>query len=331
MSIKSCDTKTEFKLELIEIPDPCTVPWESMSGDDRIRFCGDCKKNVYNLSNLSQIEASNLLITNEGTVCIRMLKRADGTVVTDECPKILRPLRDGFFYLRTVVSAFLMLLISCLPAYSQEDKTQAKDPRHPLPLVKKTNEKRTVQILQGLPAMQIQEIDLPKTESTKQVLIPADDCGAASTPLVPTKDSRGNFLESLFPNTEIGNSGNFLESMVHPKVISYGPVTVFAIDDLHPLRRADYEPYISDMIRKIKRAWFPPRDSGGLTLDFKIDSDGRIFDLFVCQAAGPAADRAGLNAAYNAGPLRPLPKGGPRVVGVKFRLDYYVFGVDTKL
>ena len=34
-------------LELIQIATPCTADWESMVGDERTRYCGDCKLNVY--------------------------------------------------------------------------------------------------------------------------------------------------------------------------------------------------------------------------------------------------------------------------------------------
>jgi hypothetical protein len=37
-------------LDRIEIASPCTVEWDSMTGDDRSRFCGQCKLNVYNIA-----------------------------------------------------------------------------------------------------------------------------------------------------------------------------------------------------------------------------------------------------------------------------------------
>jgi hypothetical protein len=37
-------------LDEIEIATPCPASWEAMTGDDRSRFCGQCRLNVYNLS-----------------------------------------------------------------------------------------------------------------------------------------------------------------------------------------------------------------------------------------------------------------------------------------
>jgi len=57
-----------------------------MGGNERKRFCGDCKLNVYNLSDMTRREAENLLLSSEGRLCIRFFRRADGTVLTKNCP-----------------------------------------------------------------------------------------------------------------------------------------------------------------------------------------------------------------------------------------------------
>jgi uncharacterized Zn-binding protein involved in type VI secretion len=57
-----------------------------MIGTERKRFCGECKLNVYNLSGMSQTEAENLLINSEGRLCVRFYRRADGSVLTKDCP-----------------------------------------------------------------------------------------------------------------------------------------------------------------------------------------------------------------------------------------------------
>lgn len=70
----------------LRIASPCSANWDEMVGDDRQRFCGDCKLNVYNLSGMTEDEAESLIINAEGRVCIRMFRRADGTVITKDCP-----------------------------------------------------------------------------------------------------------------------------------------------------------------------------------------------------------------------------------------------------
>lgn len=70
----------------IKIASPCKADWNEMIGNERQRFCGECKLNVYNLSGMSRDEAENLLIQSEGRLCVRFFKRADGTVLTKDCP-----------------------------------------------------------------------------------------------------------------------------------------------------------------------------------------------------------------------------------------------------
>jgi hypothetical protein len=73
-------------LENVAIAAPCKASWDAMVGDDRVRFCGQCEKNVYNLSALPRDEAEALLAAREGKMCVRLYRRGDGTVMTSDCP-----------------------------------------------------------------------------------------------------------------------------------------------------------------------------------------------------------------------------------------------------
>ena len=73
-------------LDNIRIASPCSADWEGMFGSDRKRFCGDCKLNVYNLSDMSRVEAERLILNSEGRLCVRFFRRADGTILTKNCP-----------------------------------------------------------------------------------------------------------------------------------------------------------------------------------------------------------------------------------------------------
>lgn len=78
--------KYDNPLNNVRIASPCSADWEQMFGDERKRFCGDCKLNVYNLSAMSRDEAENFVTAAEGRVCIRYFARPDGTVITQDCP-----------------------------------------------------------------------------------------------------------------------------------------------------------------------------------------------------------------------------------------------------
>jgi hypothetical protein len=72
-------------LDNIRVAAPCTARWSAMTGDDRVRACGDCKKTVYNLSEMTRDEAEALIVEHEGRLCVRYYQRADGTILLKDC------------------------------------------------------------------------------------------------------------------------------------------------------------------------------------------------------------------------------------------------------
>ena len=81
-------------LDLIEVASPCPASWEAMKGDKRVRFCGECRLNVYNLSEMGREEAEEFVRRREGRMCVRFFRRQDGTVLTRDCPVGVRALRQ---------------------------------------------------------------------------------------------------------------------------------------------------------------------------------------------------------------------------------------------
>lgn len=74
-------------LDRMSIASPCKADWNEMVGDERVRFCLHCEKNVYNLSSMSREGAEELLRSQLGDgVCVRYYQREDGTVLTQDCP-----------------------------------------------------------------------------------------------------------------------------------------------------------------------------------------------------------------------------------------------------
>ncbi|MCA9818564.1 MAG: hypothetical protein H6677_16725 [Candidatus Obscuribacterales bacterium] len=84
-----------------------------MTGDEKMRACSLCSKNVYNISNMTRQEAEDLLLSNEpGSVCVGYFRRSDGTIVTDDCPVGLKRLRNGCRWLLRTAAAAVSLLLS---------------------------------------------------------------------------------------------------------------------------------------------------------------------------------------------------------------------------
>jgi len=74
-------------LSKVRVAKPCTADWREMVGDDRIRHCSLCARNVYNISEMSREEAAALIQGAEGRLCIRYYARPDGTMMSGDCGK----------------------------------------------------------------------------------------------------------------------------------------------------------------------------------------------------------------------------------------------------
>lgn len=73
-------------LDTIKIASPCSASWDAMVGDSKSRFCGACEKHVYDLSAMTREEAELLVLEREGELCVRLYRRRDGRVLTQDCP-----------------------------------------------------------------------------------------------------------------------------------------------------------------------------------------------------------------------------------------------------
>lgn len=69
-------------LDTIRVESPCETSWDSMIGNDQVRFCEHCNLTVNNLSQLTRKRALRLVRASKGRVCIRYHRGSDGSLVT---------------------------------------------------------------------------------------------------------------------------------------------------------------------------------------------------------------------------------------------------------
>ena len=111
-----------------------------------------------------------------------------------------------------------------------------------------------------------------------------------------------------------------------------GPGNPNGAPGVDAIREPNFGPYMSDLQRRIKANWDPPRgdESKRVVLLFKIAKDGRLLSVKVVKSSGSqAADRAALAAVELTAPFRALPsdyRGSD--VDIQFTFDYNVFGVN---
>ena len=96
-------------LPSIRVARPCNSSWELMKGDDRVRRCTNCDRDVYNAAGLNRAEGRALIEGRGGRTCMRLLRRADGTLITGECGDALAVVASPAASRRTLAMAAWLL------------------------------------------------------------------------------------------------------------------------------------------------------------------------------------------------------------------------------
>ena len=122
-------------LNNLKIASPCSANWDEMYGNERRRFCGDCKLNVYNLSGMTKYDAENLLAVSEGRICVRYFQRNDGTVLTADCPVGWARVKHRLSVCATAVFSMFLAILGGLSAVSLFRKNVEAVRRVVLPFV----------------------------------------------------------------------------------------------------------------------------------------------------------------------------------------------------
>ncbi|HEX5082314.1 MAG TPA: hypothetical protein VFY40_09720 [Blastocatellia bacterium] len=111
--------KLNSPLDNLKVAAPCSADWDQMFSfqDERVRFCSQCNLNVYNLSGMSRREAADLITKTEGRLCVRFYRRADGSVLTQNCPVGLKKIKRRLVWAAQVVVGMAMGIVSGFGLY----------------------------------------------------------------------------------------------------------------------------------------------------------------------------------------------------------------------
>ena len=69
-------------LNNLTITSPCTAEWNSMIGNDQVRFCEHCNLDVHNLSLMTRSQAQRLVARSNGRLCVRYHQDPAGQPLT---------------------------------------------------------------------------------------------------------------------------------------------------------------------------------------------------------------------------------------------------------
>jgi hypothetical protein len=69
---------SKYFLHNVNVPSPCTADWNSMTGNEQVRFCEHCHLQVHNLSQMTRSEAQRLILRSNGRLCVRYYRDTKG-------------------------------------------------------------------------------------------------------------------------------------------------------------------------------------------------------------------------------------------------------------
>ncbi len=117
-------SKSISSFNRMKIAAPCDADWDSMAGNDRMRFCEHCQLHVTDLSSLSRRDAMELAERAQGRLCVRFTTTPTGGAFTRTLPDKLYRIQRRVS--RIAASAFTASL-SISSAMAQSQATSSSD------------------------------------------------------------------------------------------------------------------------------------------------------------------------------------------------------------
>ena len=145
-------------LDAVRIATPCSESWDRMIGDERVRNCASCKLDVYNLSAMTRAEAEGLLAARTGRMCARYYRRADGTILTADCPVGVRRRRRQVLAIAAVggaasLAALVGVARSLQPAAPDAPRVRLESIAEPVAMAQREVQPEPQRVLRARPEM----------------------------------------------------------------------------------------------------------------------------------------------------------------------------------
>ena len=119
-------SRDRIDLDRIAVASPCPVAWDDMLGNERVRFCSQCKLNVYDITAMTRSQAESFIANAEGRICAKFYRRADGTVLTQDCPVGLRAVRKKVSRAAAAAFSAIVSLFGGTALFAQQPKSESQ-------------------------------------------------------------------------------------------------------------------------------------------------------------------------------------------------------------
>jgi Carboxypeptidase regulatory-like domain len=109
-------------LNRIDVKSPCNESWDEMVGNNEVRFCSHCAKDVHDLSAMKRADAEKLVQKSSGKLCVRYVKNSTGKLITAQ-PKFTQIKRRATIAASVLATSLTFTTL----AYAQGEPIVRKD------------------------------------------------------------------------------------------------------------------------------------------------------------------------------------------------------------
>jgi Carboxypeptidase regulatory-like domain len=109
-------------LNRIDVKSPCNESWDEMVGNNEVRFCSHCVKDVHDLSAMKRADAERLVQKSSGNLCVRYIKTPTGKLITAP-PKFTQIRRNATIAASVLATSLTFTTL----AYAQGEPIKPKD------------------------------------------------------------------------------------------------------------------------------------------------------------------------------------------------------------
>lgn len=75
------------RVDRLKIDFPCTADWNQMRGNERIRYCEECNKYVYDFARLPRRQVEEMMAASPGRICAKLTYKNNSLVFLDSKPR----------------------------------------------------------------------------------------------------------------------------------------------------------------------------------------------------------------------------------------------------
>lgn len=104
-------------LDQVTVLDPCPMSWDKMVGDDKVRFCGECQRKVWNFFEMTDAEVVEVMQANPERLCAQIKKTKSGQLLTKDYRPRLKNFRFSMLAMMIVATILSPLMFAAPRIY----------------------------------------------------------------------------------------------------------------------------------------------------------------------------------------------------------------------